>query len=103
MIAYLLKDRMTGISYLLLLLFNIMIAILACTAIQGSTMMPQTHAERTLRWPLPAAQQWWRQRSSGGGRPLAQHSTIFSMLRQVAAQLTKKMPDWGKGASRPGR
>jgi hypothetical protein len=50
-------------SYLWLLILNIRTAILACTAIQGSTMS-QAHAWRTLRWALSAVQQRWLQHSS---------------------------------------
>jgi hypothetical protein len=72
---------MPGISYLCRLSLNIMIAILAFTAIQESTMS-QVHAWRTFRWPLPAAQQWRQLHSC-----TACHK--FSMLRRVSSQWPK--------------
>jgi hypothetical protein len=86
-IADLLKHRMTGISFLWLLLLNIMMTIPACAPIQGSTIhifMPSTYY---------AVHCLLRMRSSGGCHTVAQHATIFSILRrragwrrQVAAQ-----------------
>ncbi len=69
-ITGLLKHRITAMSYLWRLTLNIMISIFACTAIHGSAIS-QTHAWSTWSWQLPAAQNWWLPRRSGGGSIVA--------------------------------
>ena len=80
-----LKHRITGMSYLWRLILNIMIPIIACTAISSiSRVGNATYLAWRTRCLL---------RSSGGGRAAkvggraaARHATIFSMPRRVAAQ-----------------
>ena len=73
-----LKHRITGMSYLWRLILNIMIPIIACTAISSiSRVGNATYLAWRTRCLL---------RSSGGGRAAARHATIFSMPRRIVAQ-----------------
>ena len=62
------------------LILKIMIAITTCAALQ-------TYAVQRVNDPMPDAAGAGRclLRSSGGGRALAQHAAIFSMMSRVAA------------------
>jgi hypothetical protein len=76
---------MTAMSYLWTLILDIMMSILACTAINGSALS-QNHAWSSRSWQLLAAQHWWLPRRRGGSRV-----ALLGAATPAAQQWDKKL------------